>query len=205
MKAITARPIGARGGFTLLEVLLAMALLLFGMSAVLGLLTCGSALARTAQLRTSAAMAVEAVNADLEETLFPFRDGEVGEPVPVVDRELAGVDGLVYSATARANPDEPREYRVDVEMRWRSGGVQREKRFTTLLLRELSFGERLRRRFVEGDATALEADPDARARRATATPGTNTNTNTNTSAPAAGADSTTTAPARADAPDTTPR
>jgi len=28
--------------------------------------------------------------------------------------------------------------------------VQREKRFSTILLREISYGERLRKRFVEG-------------------------------------------------------
>lgn len=145
--------------FTLLEVLLAMALLLFGMTAVLGLLTFGSALSRTAQLRTSAAMAVESVVADLEETLFPIVHGEAAEPVAIENRELGGAEGIVYSAVARANPDRPLEYKVEVEMRWKSGGVQREKRFTTLLLREISFGERLRRRFVQNDTKAFEPAP----------------------------------------------
>jgi hypothetical protein len=62
----------------------------------------------------------------------------------------------VYSATARPNPARPDEYRVDVDMSWKSEGVQREKRFTTILLREIPFGERLRRQFVEGDTKAFE-------------------------------------------------
>src|SRR5439155_26732903 len=76
----------ARAGFTILEILIAMGILLFGMTAILGLLTFGAALGRTAQLRTSAAAVAEAVVADLEETLFPVKDGEAGEPAPLEGR-----------------------------------------------------------------------------------------------------------------------
>jgi hypothetical protein len=57
----------------MIEVLVALAILVFGMTAVLGLLTFGAALSRTALLRTSAAAASHAVVADLEETMFPRR------------------------------------------------------------------------------------------------------------------------------------
>jgi hypothetical protein len=151
-----------KGGFTIIEVLLAMAILLFGMTAVLGLLIVGAGLSRTALLRTTAASAVEAVVADLEETLFPMVDGEPGPPIVIERRTLPGVPDLVYSATAHENPQNPLEYRVDIEMTWSSAGVQREKRFSTLLLREISYGERLRRRFVEGvkDETKKAPVPD---------------------------------------------
>lgn len=140
----------ARSGFTILEVLLAMAILLFGMTAVLGLLTFGAALSRTSLLRTTAAAAVEATVADLEETLFPMVDGEPGPPIEIKGRALPGLPDVVYTAHAEENPANPLEYRVDIEMSWKSAGVQRERRFSTLLLREISFGERLRKRFVEG-------------------------------------------------------
>lgn len=140
----------ARSGFTILEVLVAMAILLFGMTTILGLLTYGTALSKTAQLRTSAASASQAVIADLEETFFPEVGGEAGEPVEIVERPVAGVDGLVYSAKGRPNPERPLEYRVDVAMAWSAQGVKREKRFTTLLQREIPFGERLRRRASPG-------------------------------------------------------
>lgn len=145
-------------GFTILEVLLALGIFLFGMTAILGLLTFGAALSRTAELRTRAAAAVESVTADLEETLFPLVNGVAGEPQPIVKRELEG-RGVVYSARATPNPDRPLEYKVEVEISWKSGGVQREKRFTTILLREVPFGERLRRRFRSGDAQAPTAPP----------------------------------------------
>jgi hypothetical protein len=153
------RPTGAReAGFTIVEVVLAMFILLIGMTSILGLLSFGAGMARTASLRTGAATSVDAVLADLEESLFPLvlvegRE-EAGEPLPVEDRPVPGHDGLVYSATAVPNPDDPRdpplEYRVDVEISWASSGRRRSRTFTTLLLREVPFGARLRQRFVEG-------------------------------------------------------
>ena len=48
-------------------------------------------------------------------------------------------------------PDGSRvEYKVEVEMKWAVGGTTRSKKFTTLLLREVPFGERLRARIIEG-------------------------------------------------------
>lgn len=175
-----------RSGFTIVEVVLAMGLLLLGMTAVLGLLSFGAALARTAALRTAAAGAAEAVAADLEETLFPLSldpaTGErpVGEPHAVADREVTGYPGLVYSATATpvpASDDDlvpgragraagaPQRYKVEVRMRWTTAGAGRERRFTLMLLREVPFGERLRREFVERDLDPLgsRARPPAQA------------------------------------------
>ena len=141
---------GARGGFTLLEMMLAMAVLLIGLTAVLGMLTFGAALTRTAALRTSASGTIEAVVADLEETLFPLDDeGEAGEPREIVERAVLGAPGVVYSAKATPNPDLPDEYRVDVEVSWKTAGTTRKHTFQTLLLREVPFGERMRRLFVE--------------------------------------------------------
>jgi Tfp pilus assembly protein PilV len=139
-----------RSGFTILEVLVAMGILLFGMTTILGLLTYGTALSRSAQLRASAASAAQATIADLEETFFPLKDGELAEPVAIEGRAVPGAEGLVYSAKGTANPERPTEYRVDVAMTWSSQGQKREKRFTTLLYKELQFGERLRRRATPG-------------------------------------------------------
>ena len=93
--------------------------------------------------------------ADIEVNMFPYvpsADGtadEVGGPVELVDRAVPNLSQVVYSAKARQNPELPREYRVDVEIRWTSGGVQREKKLTWILLKEITFGQRLRRRLVE--------------------------------------------------------
>lgn len=144
------------GGFTLLEVMLALGLLLLGLSTILGLFAFGAALSRSALLASEAAGAVDAVVADLEETFFPMRpDGTADVPEDVEGRPVPGHPGLVYAARAKPNPATlaadglPVEYRVDVEISWSTRGARRAKRFTTLLLREIPFGERMRRRFIE--------------------------------------------------------
>ena len=151
----------SRAGFTIIEVVVALGILLFGMTAVIGMLTFGAALSRTALLRTSAASSTQAVVADLEETLFPLAEGDAasdafsaassdaGPPIEIHDRALPGMPEVNYSARAVPNPDRPLEYRVDVDMSWSSAGVRRALTFSTILLREVPFGERLRRRFVE--------------------------------------------------------
>lgn len=156
---------GDRGGFTIIEVVLAMFILLIGMTTILGLLSFGAALSRTASLRSQAANAIEAVLADLEENLFPLVEVDglavAGEPADVERRPVPGFPGLVYSASAVPDPEHdassigPLEYRVDVEISWSTAGAKQSRRFTTLLLREVPFGERLRRRFVEG----IEPEP----------------------------------------------
>lgn len=156
---------GDRRGFTLVEVVLAMMILLIGMTTIIGLLSFGAAMSKTATLRTHAANSVEAVLLDLEEHLFPLVlvDGvEVaGEPTEIVDRAVPGYPALTYTAVATPDPDElggpgpPLEYRVDVELSWSSQGARQKKSFTTILLREVPFGERLRQRFVE----QLEPEP----------------------------------------------
>lgn len=150
---------GRRRGFTILEIVLAMAILFLGMTAVLGFLSVGAALARTAQVRGDAAQAVEAVVADLEENAFPMLSGEAlgraGEPRSFVERPVPGYPGLRYSATLTPDPDPPAgralEYRVEVEIAWRAAGERRSRRFQTLLTAEIPFGERMRRTFLMSD------------------------------------------------------
>jgi hypothetical protein len=152
-------------GFTLIEVVMAMFLLLLGMTSILGLLSFGAAMSRTAELRSCAAQSIKAVLADLEEELFPLvldkHGNEIaGAPISIVDRRLPGYPGLVYSVTAKPNPDPearrsdsgaPLEYLVEVDVSWLASGLKRSRKFQTLLLREVPFGVRLRRKFVEGE------------------------------------------------------
>ncbi len=155
----------ARAGFTLVEVVLAMFVLLIGMTAILGLLSFGAALSRTAALRAGASNGIEAVLAELEESLFPLEvDAEgnevAGEPRAIENRPLPGHAGLSYSARATPNPENPLEYRVDVEITWAVSGSTRSRTFTTLLLRQVPFGERLRARFVEHARPPSKTDAD---------------------------------------------
>lgn len=160
MKRFTPELDARRAGFTLVEVMLAVGILVFGAAAIIGMLTVGASLTRTAELRTTAASSLEAVLDDLDHQLFRLEDGELTGPHEITDRAVPHAPGVVYSATARPHPDRPKEYAVTVQLRWEAAGVQRTKRFETLKLKELSFGERLRREFVEGTG-GFSDDPDA--------------------------------------------
>lgn len=158
-----------RSGFTLLEVVLAMGVLALGATAILAMFTFGTSMVRTASLRQASAEVVEAIVADLEETLFPLMpDGSIGEPIEIDSRPVAGREALSYSARARPAPDQVTrpdgalEYRVDVDLQWTAEGLQRTQRFTVLLLREIPFGHRLRLEFVQGQRTEIDSDPDAK-------------------------------------------
>ena len=173
MKLARTSKLRSRAAFTIIEVIVAMGILLVGMSSILGLLSFGAAMSRTAALRTAAAASIEAVVADLEESLFPLtRDAttgawQVGEPAAIVDRPLPNKPGVTYSARATGNPLEskrpggPLRYEVAVEMNWNSGGRSRSKVFHVLLLREVPFGERLRREFVQDKSGAATAPAPA--------------------------------------------
>ncbi|MEM8712255.1 MAG: hypothetical protein AAGG01_14995 [Planctomycetota bacterium] len=147
----------ATSGFTLIEVLLAAGLLVAGMSMILTTFNFGSAMSRTAELRSLASGTVEALMHDLEESLFQMNeDGTVGEPNPNKDRPVPGRKGVVYSVVTRGNPESvdpaevgfgaglPREYVVEVQVQWQTSGVKKSAKWTTILLREIPFGARMR-------------------------------------------------------------
>jgi hypothetical protein len=139
----------SRAGFTLLEVVLAMGILLLGLSVVLGLLSFGAALARTSAMRTTSAQAVEAVLADLEETLFPLdENGEAGVPEAVIERKLPGNAQIYYSARPVLLPIDAasvvEEYHVAVELGWTSSGIAKTARFESVFPRQVPFGARQR-------------------------------------------------------------
>jgi hypothetical protein len=153
----------ARAGFTIIEGVLAMGILMMGLSVILTLFTFGAGMSRNAQLRADSAAAVEAVVADLEEGLFPLGpDGEVLEPLTLRGRPVPGYDDLTYDAVAVPDPTRlgdlalaaepgvtfelgPILYRVDVRMTWRSQGESKARGFSVLIPREVPFGTRLRK------------------------------------------------------------
>lgn len=146
-----------RAGFTLVEVLLAVGLFALGASLLIGVFAAGSAMASGAALRTEAAAQLEALSADLEERLFPvLPDGGTGEARELIDVPFPGNDRLTYTARATYAPGEPfapgfpRLVRVDVEVRWNSGGRRLALESQYLLTHSVPVGERLRQRFVPG-------------------------------------------------------
>ncbi|MFT5690018.1 MAG: prepilin-type N-terminal cleavage/methylation domain-containing protein [Planctomycetota bacterium] len=163
-------------GFTLIEVILAMFLLLVGATTLLGMLSFGAGTARTANLRSDATAALPAVLMDLEETLFPLVVDEEGfdsAGIPIPERndlEVPGYPDLSYGyrATPLSEPDAVRdlEYLIDVVISWREGGNRRSIDYQTILLREVPLGERLRQRFVERVEPLKQSEHEDMLRRA---------------------------------------
>ena len=165
-EAVTGRA-ARRGGFTLIEVVLAVGLFALGATALLGLFSAGAGMASGASLRAEAAASLERIAADLEERLFPILpDGTLGAPLEPVDRPVPGQPRLTYTARVVPDPDPPPVpglpglVRVDVEVRWKERGNRLALETSLLLHRAVPYGERLRRRFVPGADLALPEDPE---------------------------------------------
>jgi prepilin-type N-terminal cleavage/methylation domain-containing protein len=136
---------GSRAGFTLIEMIVAMGILVLGVSSILGLLTFGAALQRTAESRNDVTLAAEAVIADLRETVFPIQpDGSVGAPPPALERPVPGHPRLTAFVDLRESPSLPGEYFATVRIAWKERGKERAEIFRTVLQREVPYSTRVR-------------------------------------------------------------
>ena len=133
-------------GFTLVEVMVAMGILVVGMSTVLGLLSFALSLHRTSAERAESALALEAVVAELRAQAFPpQKGGKAGEPQEVRERPVPGHEDLLYSARFRENPKLAGEYLVELEIAWKEKGRLRSQAYRTILNQEIPYEERMRR------------------------------------------------------------
>ena len=138
-------------GFTLLEMLVAMGLLTVGLTSILALFSFGAALLRTSRERERAAIAVEAIRADLAAGLFPLEpDGTVGDAPAVEDRPVPNDPRLRYSARLEESPGLPGEVRVEILLTFREKGKSRSEVYRTILLKEVPFARRMRERGTGG-------------------------------------------------------
>ncbi len=165
-----------RRGLSLIEVVLALAILAVGLTSVLALFSFGAGVASNANLQAEAASSLDFIVADLEERLFlQDEQGRWLEPRRIENAPVPGNERLAYSATPVRDPrgevgvGRPVLYRVDIQITWRSQGVDRAVDARVLLPQSIPFGERLRRRFVPGAAIEppsedeAQLDPEARA------------------------------------------
>lgn len=156
----------ADGGLTILEVVLAMAILAMGLAAVISIFTSAASLGVSARQRADAAAALEYVVADVRERLFPL--DENGDPiVPAsVDRAaVPGFEGLTYSLDPSPVlvPNQPGMsvlYRVDVTVHWSSQGRALGLEHAVLVPATVRLGDRLRRELFGVEAIEFDGDDD---------------------------------------------
>lgn len=145
-----------QGGFTLLEMMVALGLLIVGMTSVLGALSSGLGTRRQAEMRSRASLLAEQVLGELR--VDPSRAGEafsaVGEaidegaeaPPPVVVERIEGYPGMRYTLFVSTDPDYPEMVLVRLRVAWRSQGEFTGTEFHRLLPRTPTLSRRVAER-----------------------------------------------------------
>jgi prepilin-type N-terminal cleavage/methylation domain-containing protein len=145
-------------GFTLAEMLAALAILLFGVTALIGSLATSVAQRRTTDARHElTALCDHAMHRVVHEC--PRATEGDNTPlglsfVPLLDQAAAGFDGMRWSATAVADETRPELWLVRLEVRWFDAGDAVDAVFYRVIPRQLPLGARVVA--FRGDPTETE-------------------------------------------------
>ena len=147
------RTTGSEGGFTLLEVLIALGIMTFSLTALLGALSVAVGTRRGAEMRTRAAILADRVLQDVETTMLAehpipldWRDEkelaiEAGEPV--LSAEFPGMRYSVEFVTSGERPD---LVLVQLRIAWRDDGEDDGETFVRILPRAVPMTRRVAQR-----------------------------------------------------------
>jgi len=115
-------------GFTLVEMLVAMGILAFGFSALIGLMNLGVSTRRTAELRNQAVYAVDQVLQTVRDQVLATRQrSENGALISLEPLELATIVGyprLQARVTFQEDAARPGLVRVTVRIAWLEEGIE---------------------------------------------------------------------------------
>jgi prepilin-type N-terminal cleavage/methylation domain-containing protein len=121
------------GGFTLLEIIISMAILVLGLSTILPLFAVGTTSHKRGIDQTMVSLIAPHITARLQERLYEMN------PQPLKDQEYAEV-GRVYKYDATFTPLDRDDalrmaFIVRVTVRWDENAAQHSETFSTILLR----------------------------------------------------------------------
>jgi len=137
------------GGFTLAEMLAALAILLLGITALIGALSSSVAQRRTTDARLEAqALCEHAILRIQEEGVRRRADGESDLDLEIgtlPDQTAPGFPGMTWSATAVLDETRPDVWLVRLKIRWLEEGEDVFEEFLRVLPRQLPLGQRVRR------------------------------------------------------------
>jgi prepilin-type N-terminal cleavage/methylation domain-containing protein len=157
-KAIEAKTLGGirNDGFTLVEMMVAMGILVFGLTALAGVLGVGVDTRRTAEQVTVGASQVDRIVHELEMLVLPDRirawraqvDGIETEPLapeslePVTPTPIPGYPGMNYAVEFDLDQERPDLVLARIRVRWRSQGEEQGETFCRLLPLSVPLGVR---------------------------------------------------------------
>lgn len=136
-------------GFTLAEMLAALAILLFGVTALLAALSSSVAQRRTIDARLESTALVEhALHRVQHEAVRRSSSGTSDldlEVVSLENQEAPGFPGMTWSATAVVDQGRPDLWLVKLRIRWLEQGDDVAEEFLRVLPRQLPLGQRVKR------------------------------------------------------------
>lgn len=143
-----AEPRADQSGFTLTEMLVAMSILLFGLTAIAGSMMMGASTRRGTEMRLRAVHMIDHVFHFLEEEYMLDHDPETG-PLPAIGAGnvkpgvVAGYPGMKYSVRFVPDPDHPEVVLAKVRVSWKEQGESVAESFQRILIREKPFHRRV--------------------------------------------------------------
>lgn len=143
------RPCRGQAGFTLAEMLAALGILLFGVTALLGALSSSVAQRRTIDARLESTALCEHALHRVQHEAVRRRAGATSdlelEVVSLDDQAAPGFPGMTWSATAVVDENRPDLWLVRIRMRWLEGGDDVDQEFLRILPRQLPLRQRVER------------------------------------------------------------
>lgn len=139
--------LSAQRGFTLAEMLAALAILLFGVTALLGALSSSISQRRSTDARHElTALCDLAMHRVRYEAIRSTTGGSAPfdlEFVPLEDQEVPGFPGMSWSASATEDENRPLLWLVKVEVRWLEDGEDVVAEFFRVVPRQLPMRDRV--------------------------------------------------------------
>ena len=137
---VPADPRETAGGFTLVEILVALFVMLVGISSAFALFAAATALHKRATDQTSAAVIAESIFSQVQSELTAgaeLSDIRKGSYMP------KGYEDYKYELELIAVDNYENEIFVKLSVIWRKRGIGRKQEFSTILIRHIPFRERV--------------------------------------------------------------
>lgn len=146
-RPVQSTPAASAAGFTLAEMLAALGILLFGVTALLGALASSIAQRRTTDARHElTALCDHAVHRVMQEAVRAPGDRATPadlEFTPLLDQPAPGFPGMRWSAKVVADETRPTLWLLTIEVRWLDAGEEVVAEFLRVVPRQLPLRDRV--------------------------------------------------------------